>query len=211
MTQTRSTSSRARATGSRSRAARRAAASARRGTSTRSSTAFPVMVVDDGGRRRRATGRARADRGRAARRSCRRSERDAIDPYVAELILGTCGNLYRHLARRARRATRSPTSPLPPGTGGSFLELGCNWGRWCVAAARRGYRADRDRPVARGDPRRAPGRASSSASRRHYVVADARHLPFADGASTSCFPTACSSTSRSGDALAALRRDRRAC
>src|SRR4051794_25960664 len=34
-----------------------------------------------------------------------------------------------------------PTTRLPHGEGRVVLDLGCNWGRWTIAAARAGYRA----------------------------------------------------------------------
>lgn len=106
-------------------------------------------------------------------------EGEAVDPYVARLIVGTHGNLYGHLAGGLPRYP-IPTFPAGPGTG-RLLDVGCNWGRWTLAAARAGYRAigiD-------------PSFEAISAARRiarqlrvevDYVVADARRLPF-DGAS----------------------------
>ena len=101
-----------------------------------------------------------------------------IDPAVQELVAATCGGLYRHLVGRLERYP-IPELPLPPGDGALFLDIGCSWGRWTIAAARRGYRAvgvD-------------PSLAAVAAARRvahqlevevTYVVADARHLPFPD-------------------------------
>jgi SAM-dependent methyltransferase len=72
-----------------------------------------------------------------------------------------------------------PEIRLAPGDGRLFLEVGCNWGRWCVSAARRGYR------VVGVDPSLDAIRAARSIAGRlgvdaEYLVADARHLPFAD-------------------------------
>ena len=103
---------------------------------------------------------------------------EGIDPFVQEVIAATCGNLYRHLT------TDLPSYPipelrLPPGDGATFLEVGSNWGRWCVAAARRGYRPTGVDPSLRGlqAARRVAERMGVDVQ---YVVADARHLPFAD-------------------------------
>jgi SAM-dependent methyltransferase len=60
-----------------------------------------------------------------------------------------------------------------------LLEIGCNWGRWCLAAARRGYR------VVGIDPSLEAIAAARRVARQlgveaTYLVADARHLPFPD-------------------------------
>jgi SAM-dependent methyltransferase len=105
-------------------------------------------------------------------------EGDGVDPYVAELIIGTHGNLYRHLAEGVDRYP-IPDFPLPPGAGAALLDIGCNWGRWTLAAARTGYL-----PVGI-DPSFEAIVAARRIARQlgvdaRYVVADARHLPFAD-------------------------------
>ncbi len=107
-----------------------------------------------------------------------------VDPVVQELIAATCGRHYLGLVNRL------PTYPipqlrLPPGDGRLFLEVGCNWGRWCVAAARQGYV-----PVG-VDPSLRAIQAARRVARQmgveaFYVVADARRLPFGDAS----FPTA---------------------
>jgi len=101
---------------------------------------------------------------------------DGVDPYVAELIVGTHGNLYRNLAGGMARYP-IPAFPLPPGSG-TLLDIGCNWGRWTLSAAGAGYS-----PIG-VDPsfeavvaaRRIAGQLGVDA---RYVVADARRLPFA--------------------------------
>lgn len=97
---------------------------------------------------------------------------------VQDVIAATCGNLYRHMIGNVRHYP-IPELRLPPGQGRSFLEVGCNWGRWCVSAARRGYE------VVGVDPSLVAVRAARRVAERlgaraDYVVADARHLPFAD-------------------------------
>ena len=66
-------------------------------------------------------------------------EGEQVDPYVAELILGTHGNLYKHLSAGMTRYP-IPDFPLERGRGELLLDIGCNWGRWTIAAAQRGYR-----------------------------------------------------------------------
>ena len=100
-----------------------------------------------------------------------------VDPFVREVIGATCGRLYEHLIAELPDYP-IPELRLPPGGRRTFLEVGCNWGRWCVAAARRGYV-----PVGLD-----PSLKAIQAARRvaeqlgvdaEYVVGDARRLPFA--------------------------------
>jgi SAM-dependent methyltransferase len=110
---------------------------------------------------------------------------EEIDPVVQEVIAATCGLHYRHLINRL------PSYPIPdlrlPQAGGDlFLEVGCNWGRWCIAAARRGYV-----PVGI-DPSLRAIRAARRVARQlgveaFYVVADSRRLPFADATFSTAF------------------------
>ena len=102
-----------------------------------------------------------------------------IDPVVQAVVGATCGGLYRHLVGRLETYP-IPELPLPPGNGELFLEIGCNWGRWCVAAARSGYRVVGIDPSleAIAAARRVAHQLGIEAT---YLVADARHLPFPDG------------------------------
>jgi SAM-dependent methyltransferase/uncharacterized protein YbaR (Trm112 family) len=105
-------------------------------------------------------------------------EGEGVDPYVAELILGTHGNLYKHLSGGMSRYP-IPDFPLPRRNGGLLLDIGCNWGRWSIAAAQSGYR-----PIG-VDPSFEAIVAARRIARQlgadtRYVVADARRLPFAD-------------------------------
>ena len=99
-----------------------------------------------------------------------------VDPTVQDLVAATCGGLYRQLVGQLE-SYPIPELPLPPGEGRVFLDVGCSWGRWCVAAARLGYRVVGVDPSleAISAARRVARDLSIDAS---YVVADARHLPF---------------------------------
>jgi SAM-dependent methyltransferase/uncharacterized protein YbaR (Trm112 family) len=101
---------------------------------------------------------------------------NGVEPRVQGGIAATCGYLYRHLVGTLPRYP-IPELRLPCGEGRLFLEVGSNWGRWCIAAARLGY-------VAVGvDPSLDAIRAARRVARSlgvdaHYLVADARRLPF---------------------------------
>lgn len=103
---------------------------------------------------------------------------DEVDPYVQEAIAATCGNLYRHLQCRLS-SYPIPEIRLPPGEGRTLLVVGCHWGRWCVAATRRGYRAVGIDPSLEGitAARRVALQLGADAA---YVVGDERRLPFED-------------------------------
>jgi len=109
------------------------------------------------------------------------SQNGNVDPYVQDAIVGTNGNLYGRIVGKLPRYP-IPEIRLPPAREGArdLLDLGCNWGRWSIAAARRGYR-----PVGMD-----PGLESIVPARRiarqlgleaRFLVGDARFVPFRDG------------------------------
>lgn len=61
-----------------------------------------------------------------------------IDPFVKAAIGATNGSLYQHLVGKLTEYP-VPALRLPAGDGRSFLEVGCSWGRWCLAAAQPGH------------------------------------------------------------------------
>lgn len=75
---------------------------------------------------------------RPSRWARERKSQVTIDPFVQSEIVRSCGNLYRHLEGRLTRYP-IPELPLPRGEGSRLLDLGCNWGRWSIAAALKGY------------------------------------------------------------------------
>lgn len=100
----------------------------------------------------------------------------AIDPVAQFMIGATNGILYRQLIGKLSSYT-IPELRLPPGRGKRLLDIGCNWGRWSVAAARLGYR-----PVGI-DPSLGAVLAARRVCRQlgleaDFVVGDARFLPF---------------------------------
>jgi SAM-dependent methyltransferase/uncharacterized protein YbaR (Trm112 family) len=99
-----------------------------------------------------------------------------IDPFVRNVIGATNGSLYQHLVGNLKEYP-IPSLRLPPGNGRLLLEVGCNWGRWCIAAARAGFR-----PIGI-DPSLKAIRAANRVARQlgiqaEYAVADGRFLPF---------------------------------
>ena len=70
-----------------------------------------------------------------------------IDGWVERSIVKTHGNLYRG---RPLNRYPIPAFPLGPGEGGSLLDIGCNWGRWTIAAAQAGYRVTGVDPSEKG-------------------------------------------------------------
>jgi len=104
---------------------------------------------------------------------------ETVDPFVQKEIGATCGNMYKSLINQLKDYP-IPQLRLPTGNGNAFLDIGCNWGRWCVSAARMGYRA------VGIDPSLEAVRAACRIGKQLgvsplYVVADSRYLPFAPG------------------------------
>src|SRR5207245_1066811 len=61
-----------------------------------------------------------------------------IDSYVQEQVAATNGRLYIPLIGKLKRYP-IPYLRMPDGDGLAFLDIGCNWGRWSMAAASKGY------------------------------------------------------------------------
>ncbi len=103
---------------------------------------------------------------------------EVVDPYIANLIVGTHGNLYRGVSQLSRYPV--PEFPLAAQAGDRLLDLGSNWGRWSLAAARAGF------DVVGIDPSYEAIAAATRVARQlgeqaTYVVADARQMPFDAG------------------------------
>ena len=110
---------------------------------------------------------------------------DAIDPFVQGEVPYTSGNLYFSVQHRLTRYP-IPETRLAPGNGEHLLDIGCNWGRWSVAAAQKNYK-----PVGL-DPSLRAVMAARRVSKQlgaeaNFVVGDARFLPFADDAFDTVF------------------------
>lgn len=102
-----------------------------------------------------------------------------IDAHVQEAIAATGGFFYRPLVGKLTRYP-IPEIRLPDGNGRAMLDLGCNWGRWTIAAAKRGWTA------VGLDPQLKAVQAARRVARQlgvdaRFIVADARYIPFVDG------------------------------
>ena len=105
-------------------------------------------------------------------------EKFQIDPVVSMLIGATSGYAYKDLiGDTTLRSYPIPCINLDEATGKELLDIGCNWGRWSIAAANKGFN------VVGIDP----SLGAVSAARRisskmglniHFVVGDGRFLPF---------------------------------
>jgi len=99
-----------------------------------------------------------------------------IDPVVSYIVGATSGRTYKHLIGKLN-SYPIPDLNLPTSKGELFLDLGCNWGRWSIAAARKGY------SVVGLDPSLGAIMAARRVAKHFdlsikYVVGDARYLPF---------------------------------
>jgi len=110
---------------------------------------------------------------------------NAVDPVISYLVAETNGIAYRQ-AVGCLNEVPIPNLRLPLGGGRTLLDVGCSWGRWVVAAARLGYR-----PIGL-DPSLGAVMAARRLTRSlgieaHFVVGDARVLPFRAGSLDTVF------------------------
>jgi SAM-dependent methyltransferase len=115
---------------------------------------------------------------RAADDGARTAPAAGVDPFVQQEIVKTNGILYRGTEGNLSRYP-IPRFPLEGGGGRKLLDIGCNWGRWCVAASRNGFQA------VGIDPSLAAVQAAYRVSRQlgetpEFLTADGRSLPFPD-------------------------------
>lgn len=102
-----------------------------------------------------------------------------VDPWVNEAIAATNGMLYLPVQGKLTDYP-IPAIRLPRANGQLLLEIGCSWGRWCIAAARAGYRPVGIDPSLNGvlAARRVTQQLGIHAC---FAVADGRNLPFREG------------------------------
>jgi SAM-dependent methyltransferase/uncharacterized protein YbaR (Trm112 family) len=98
-----------------------------------------------------------------------------IDPVVSFIVGATNGIAYKNQIGDLRKYP-IPEIRLPPGGGKLFLDLGCNWGRWCIAAARKNYIVIGIDPSL-GAVMAAKRVADKIGVEASFIVGDARFLP----------------------------------
>lgn len=145
---------------------------------------IPVMLVDDVERThdyitdtlKKVAGLPRKDRG-AGNGAGQTNE---IDAFVQGEVPYTSGVLYVPLQNKLTRYP-IPETHLWQGSGERLLDIGCNWGRWSIAAAQKGFKTIGIDPSL--DAVLAARRVSKQLGvETNFVVGDARFLPFATDA-----------------------------
>jgi SAM-dependent methyltransferase/uncharacterized protein YbaR (Trm112 family) len=102
--------------------------------------------------------------------------RNSIDPAISHLVGATSGFGYVELIGRLN-SYPIPDIPVAAGAGERLLDIGCNWGRWSVSAARKGWSAIGIDPSL-GAVLAAQRAVSSQGLDVSFVCGDARFLPF---------------------------------
>lgn len=121
-----------------------------------------------------------SDAERAVARKLLADPHAAVDPIASVLVGATNGYTYEGLIGRLA-SYPIPDIDLPPGNGKLLLDVGCSWGRWSIAAARKGYRVVGVDPSL-GAVAAARRVAAQLGVANTYIVGDARYLPFASAA-----------------------------
>jgi ubiquinone/menaquinone biosynthesis C-methylase UbiE/uncharacterized protein YbaR (Trm112 family) len=146
---------------------------------------IPIMLVDDGSPTHGYIGQsmdlvARIDAGEKPEDVVDLSQNvdGDIDYFVKHELPYSSGNLYVAIKDKLTRYPL-PELRLPDGDGKTFLDVGCNWGRWMIPAEQKGYRS------VGIDPSLNSILAARRIARQHgfepaLVVGDARFLPFAE-------------------------------
>ena len=105
-------------------------------------------------------------------------ENEEVDRFVQKEIAGSNSNLYRASIGKLKEYP-IPQLPLPDGNNKYLLDVGCNWGRWCIAASNKGYQPVGIDPSLEGIM--AANRVAKQLGKTiKYVVADSRYMPFRD-------------------------------
>jgi SAM-dependent methyltransferase/uncharacterized protein YbaR (Trm112 family) len=107
-----------------------------------------------------------------------------LERFLNEMILSTCGNLVNGVELKGDY----PLGEFPKFKSGMILDLGCNWGRWAIAGAMS------DQRVIGVDIHLKSLRCTKALAHKicpenmpHFVLADARRMPFAEEAISGVF------------------------
>jgi ubiquinone/menaquinone biosynthesis C-methylase UbiE len=125
-----------------------------------------------------------------------------------KLVAGSCGRMYLPLLNKLKRYP-IPYLRLPRSNGGRFLDIGCAWGRWSLAAAGKGYRAVGIDPSLHNVFAARRIAKQLGYSENIYLVADGRYLPFVDGCFEAVFSYSCLQHMSKEDVCLILREIRR--
>lgn len=108
----------------------------------------------------------------------RQADKEPVDPVISFLMIATNGYLYGDLVGSLKEVP-IPDIRLPQGSG-LLLDIGCSWGRWSIAAARKGYSAVGIDPSLGGvlAAKRLTEKLGLDVT---FVVGTALRLPFAPG------------------------------
>jgi SAM-dependent methyltransferase len=131
-----------------------------------------------------------------------------VDHIVQRFVADCCGRMYIPLINKLPRYP-IPQLRMNAGDGRRFLDIGCAWGRWSLAAARIGacvvgidpsiYDVFAARRVA----------AQLGHAENIYLVADGRFLPFDDACFDTAFSYSCLQHMSEDDMRLVLREIRR--
>ena len=110
----------------------------------------------------------------ALSRKLRDPNQDNIDPVIGYMMGATAGNLFKKVGLTLTTVPL-PIFPMEPSPG-RLLDIGCNWGRWTIAAAKAGF------PSVGIDPSLGAVLAAQRLARRlgadcEFVCGDGRFLP----------------------------------
>jgi len=113
-------------------------------------------------------------------KSINNSSRDQgfVDQFVQEAIAATNGIIWKSQINKLKTYP-VPEIPIPKANEQCFLDIGCNWGRWSISAARKGYKVigiDHNLNAILAAKRVAKQLNISA----QFLVADGRYLPFAE-------------------------------
>ncbi len=126
-----------------------------------------------------------------------------IDPVISHLVGATNGILYKHLVG-SLDTYPIPQLPMPSSNGELFFDVGCSWGRWSIAAGRKGFF-----PIGM-DPSLGAVLAAKRLTEKFGlpffgVVADARFIPFRDSVFGAAFSYSVLQHFSNDDAIKSLR------